>query len=100
MRRQSVKHRAEHARYVKFVRELAAESDRCEVGPLISVVDHGYRDCTLTMQGLHHLQKRSAGGALIDRANVLRSCNPCNSYVENEPILARQAGLVRRAWVP
>ena len=96
LRPRSVKASAEHRRYLAFVAELAAESDSCEVGPLWSKVDPTWRGCLGRMSGLHHLRKRSAGGALMDRANVLRSCSPCNGLVEDRPDLAHSAGLVIR----
>lgn len=93
LRPRSAKKEAEHRRYLRFVAELADQSPWCEVGPLIARVDPRWRGCTRRMGGLHHLRKRSAGGGLMDRANVLRSCNPCNGWVEDNPALAKQAGL-------
>lgn len=91
----SVKREREHRAYLVFVAELADESTACEVCPLIATVLPSWRGCWGQMQGLHHLRKRSQGGAVMDRANVLRSCNSGNGWVEDWPVLARQAGLVR-----
>ncbi len=96
IRSRSKKKQAEHRLYLQFVAELEAESPWCEVGPFISTVNLAYRGCTRRMQGLHHLRKRSAGGAEMDRANVLRSCNTCNGWVEDHPEQARRANLVIR----
>lgn len=93
LRSRSKKATAQHAEYLRFVGRLAAESDICEVCPIISRADPGWRGCTHYMQGLHHLRKRSAGGDLMDPANVLRSCNNGNGWVEDHPKLAKHIGL-------
>lgn len=85
--------------YGDFVALRLARSHRCEVGPLIAPVDP-LHDCTRRATGLHHLRKRSAGGRIKSRLNTLRSCDPCNGWVEMFPRLAREAHLVLRPGDP
>lgn len=98
LRARSVKREREHrTEYLPLVRQMAAESTACELGPLLRAVDGSWRGCGGVMSGLHHLAKRSAGGALSDRGNVMRACSPCNGFVEDHPLLAHEAGLVLRS---
>jgi hypothetical protein len=102
MRTVSRKRASLQRRYSSFVSAMLAVDKRCEVGPRIRRAIHHYRGCRRTATGLHHLRKRSAGGALCDPDNVMRSCDPCNVWVEDHPRLARDLGLVVRegdsAW--
>jgi hypothetical protein len=79
--------------YAEFVATQLALSDRCEVGPVIRTADPLWSGCRGRAQGLHHLRKRSASGALVSRANTLRACNPCNGWPEDFPTLAKAVGL-------
>lgn len=87
-------------KYVAFVAGMLAVNDRCEVGRKILSVDSSYRGCLGRADGLHHLRKRSAQGALIDPSNTRRCCSPCNLWVEMEPERAHKAGLVVREGDP
>ena len=80
--------------YIAFSKALRAAYPRCQIEwPLY---------CTGASEGVHHVIKRSAGGALKpgDLADeqgqvFLASCNPCNRAVEDNPIDARLRGLVK-----
>lgn len=87
-------------KYVAFVAGMLAVDDRCEVGRKILSVDCKYRGCTRRATGLHHLRKKSSQGALMEPDNVLRSCDPCNGWVEDHDERARKAGLVVRSGDP
>lgn len=101
MRAVSAKRERELVIYRRFVAKLAEDDPTCHVGPRISLVDRTWRGCTRWMDGLHHLQKRSANRSrLLDPTNVLRSCSPCNGWVEDHPELAIEAGLVTRPGDP
>jgi hypothetical protein len=80
--------------YGEWVRTQLRADSRCHVGPMIRSVAPGWRGCTGRAQGMHHLRKQSAGGVRISEANTLRSCNPCNGWVEDHPDEAEEAGLV------
>ena len=44
----------------------------------------------------HELLKTSQGGSRVDMKNVVPLCNYHNGLIEDEPVMARQLGLVRR----
>ena len=95
MRARSVKRaRFYRTERVPLVVEMLAESPWCELGDRIWRVAPRWRGCTREAIGLHELRKRGQGGSLTDRANLLRCCGPCNSWVEDHPNLAHEAGLV------
>jgi hypothetical protein len=83
-------------RYSTFVAGMLAVSPRCEVGPRIRRMVVHYRGCRRQASGLHHLRKRSAGGALCEPDNVMRCCDPCNGWIEDHPRQALELGLVVR----
>lgn len=84
---------------VPLVRSMFAESPWCELGERIATVDEDHV-CTRRAEGLHELRKRSAGGSMTNRANLLRACNACNGWVENFPRLAHWVRLVVREGDP
>ena len=47
---------------------------------------------------LHERVKRSAAGPLADPTNVLRSCPPCNTWIEDNPGPAWMLGLSLHGW--
>lgn len=53
--------------------------------------------CTTYTEGLHERRKQSAGGSLVKPANLVPACNPCNSWVEDNPTEARSLGLAVRS---
>lgn len=96
MRAQSSRQATLHRRYRSFVAGMMAESTRCEVGLRIRRLVVHYRGCQKRATGLHHLRKRSAGGALCDPDNVVRCCDACNGWIEDHPHDALMIGLVVR----
>jgi hypothetical protein len=97
MRHRSIKMaRVYRQERVPLVKEMLAENPNCELFNRIRRVDPGYRSCHRHAIGLHELKKRSAGGSITDRDNVLRCCGPCNSFIEDSPDLAWRCGLVMR----
>lgn len=61
-----------HKEYKKIVIEMLLKSKKCEIHSPV---------CTKIAQGLHHMKKR--GAFLLDKRFLKRSCNNCNSYLEN-----------------
>ena len=53
--------------------------------------------CRAVATGLHEIQKRSAHPGnhdlLLDPSNLLRACGPCNTWVEDNTLLAQKLGL-------
>jgi hypothetical protein len=71
----SVKRMAEERLYKKQLKEILAENPNCEIKS---------PGCTKVATGLHHLQKRSPKN-YRKRENLIRACNNCNLFVENNP---------------
>lgn len=82
---------------VPLTRAMLDEDPWCGMAFSIRRVAGDYADCQLRAIGLHEIRKRSQGGSMLDRANLVRACSPCNSWVEDHPDLAYAAGLVARA---
>lgn len=65
-----------------YIQSLAAAGVRCEIGPILAEL--GIRgQCTGRLEGLHERRKRSAGGSLVNRLNLVPACNGCNGYLED-----------------
>lgn len=83
--KKSEKRKTEEKEYKKIVKEMFAESNKCELNvPGI---------CMVKAQGLHHMRKRT-GKNYLDRKYLKRACNPCNLFCETNPIEAMKLGLV------
>ena len=72
----SLKRKAEEKLYNRQKKEMLEENPFCEIK--IPGV------CTKVATGLHHLQKRSPTN-YRKRENLVRSCNECNLFIENNP---------------
>lgn len=82
---------------IPMIEELVEAGARCEIGPvLIKTGLSGGTNCRGRIEGLHELRKRSAGGSLVNPDNLVPACNPCNTWVEDNPDDAHVLGLVLR----
>jgi len=93
VRRISPKRQATIGEYRAFQLTVFQErGDRCEA-QLPSI-------CATRGDQLHHIVKRSQGGPLIARENVLIVCMYCHAWIENNPAKAKILGLSRsRNWL-
>lgn len=80
--KKSAKRKIDHKEYVKIVKEMLKENIWCEIGEV---------GCQLEATGLHHKQKRLPSN-FLDRDNLMRACNNCNTWVENNPLEAIEKG--------
>jgi len=97
--------RADFMREVRApqVAALVKAGATCELGFIVnraSALMDGPAVCTKRIGGLHELRKRSAGGSLVNPANLRPACNSCNGWVEDHPKEAHQLGLVCREGDP
>lgn len=86
---------------VPLITALIEAGFSCEISPVLE--HYGCDDskhCRGKIEGLHELRKRSAGGSLVNRQNLIPACNWCNSWVEDNPLLAHEWGLVVREGDP
>lgn len=79
----NAKRMAQQRLYRKIVKEMLSENPRCEIKA---------PGCTGIAEGLQHKIKRSPKN-LLDRKNLLRSCNSCNTWIENNPLQAIAMGV-------
>jgi len=69
---------------VPLVESMIEDERGCEVGAILHAAGFS-AGCTGQISGLHERRKRSAGGSLINRTNLLASCTLCNDYIEDHP---------------
>lgn len=86
----SVKRMAQQRLYRKIVKEMLEEDPRCEIKA---------PGCTGIAEGLQHKVKRSSKN-LLNRKNLLRSCNSCNKWIENNPLEAIAMGVSETKFKP
>ena len=86
----SVKRMAQQRLYRKIVKEMIEEDPRCEIKA---------PGCTGIAEGLQHKVKRTSKN-LLNRKNLLRSCNSCNTWIENHPLEAIAMGVSETKFKP
>ena len=86
----NVKRMAQQRLYRKIVKEMLEEDNRCEVKA---------PGCTGIAQGLQHKVKRSSKN-LLNRKDLLRSCNHCNLWIEENPLQAIAMGVSETKFKP
>lgn len=109
MRRRSAKQRAVYAGSegvegrADFVARILAERPTCEAGPIIA----GWAflqarlprsHCSIGASEVHEVLRRSAGGDILDDANVLSICARCHRWTHANPKEARTLGLLKSRY--
>jgi hypothetical protein len=73
----------------------------CQFGKVVRfagvAVPMSFLSCFGEVNG-HEILKTSQGGSRVDMDNVVPLCNYHNGLIEDEPVMARQLGLVRHSW--
>ena len=54
--------------------------------------------CTMTPSDVHEIVPRSAGGSILDPANVLALCRPCHHYITVNPAFGYEHGFLAHSW--
>jgi len=83
IRRFSKKRQKLQREYRKIVSKAMSESIECEVKA---------PGCMYESNGMHHKQKRSVKN-IIKLDNLVRCCANCQTYIEENPVWARNAGM-------
>lgn len=78
--------------------QLEVDPRACQLGP--GFARHGLHLCAGRATCWHELRKRSSQGSILNPANLMASCVPCNDLVECEPDVARSLGYVLREGDP
>lgn len=103
--RESAKYAKEREQRRALVKALQdAGLWECQIGPVLrhayvtdkAPVSLGDLDCFDAPSGIHERRKRSANGSLTMLANLMPACSFHNQWVEREPEIAHQLGLVVR----
>jgi hypothetical protein len=76
--------------YVKIVKSMLAENPNCEIK---------MEGCQTKATGLHHKQKRGPKN-FLDRANLMRSCDNCQLFVELNSKTALSKGFTISRFKP
>lgn len=56
--------------------------------------------CTGASVDVHEVLRRSAGGDIVDDANVRALCRPCHDWIHTHPREARRLGLLASRFAP
>lgn len=72
-----------------LVAEALADRPRCELQ---------FPGCWGEATCVDEIKQRSRGGSIVDPANTVPSCGPCNTYKEDHPGEAEARGLSRHSW--
>lgn len=81
-----------------FVARILAERPLCEAGARITWAP----SCggTAASEDVHEMLRRSAGGSIVDDANVLAVCRRDHQTIHQHPKEARAAGLLLSRFAP
>lgn len=97
----------------EFVARILRERPRCEaglkIGAYLAVAEHAIEPpsimplvlwvrCTMRSVDVHERLPRSAGGSILDDANVVATCRACHSWVHTHQTAARSIGLLRSRY--
>lgn len=85
----SKKREKKQREYRKIVKEMLSKDARCKINSPV---------CTGIAQGLHHIVKRSPKN-LIDKNNLIPSCNRCNGFVEQNIDWAIEGGFIKSKYL-
>lgn len=77
-----------------FVARILAERPACQACPRIAAIDWAVAArCGRRSVDVHELLARSAGGSILDDANVLAVCRSAHDWIGDHPLEALALGL-------
>lgn len=82
----------------EFVAEVLAEQPFCQACKVFASFDKKSTFIHNKSTDVHELVRRSQGGSILDKKNVIAVCRPCHTRIGNEPKLAFDLGLAKHAW--
>ncbi len=101
---------------IAFRKRILKERPLCEAGEKIGSLMASVKVLALTPDGkdfttiriwehcqrrsrdVHEILSRSAGGSILDPANVVATCRKCHDFVHQHPALAESLGLRRSRY--
>lgn len=98
MRHRSKKKEAEYRLRRPLVARLLEEKPWCEA--CVKFAEH---DGLTTYKrnrssDIHEIVRRSQGGSILDKENLMAVCRPCHTRIGNHPQLAFDLGLAKHGW--
>lgn len=98
MRYRSKKQEALYKKRRPLVAEMLREQPACEAciirGTYLGQSTVNQRPAT----DVHELVRRSQGGSILDRKNLITICRPCHTWVTSHPLEAEALGLHLPGW--
>lgn len=89
IKRRSAKREALYAEHRRpLIQSLNDRGVGCLICPLLREAGLATR-CGGGIEGMHERRKRSAGGSLVNPANLIPACNWSNGWIEDNPAEAR-----------
>ena len=80
-----------------FVARILGERPTCEACPPIAAWADAWRCCPAPTE-VHEILRRSAGGDILDEANVLAVCHSAHRWIHSHPKEARTLGLLKSRY--
>lgn len=81
-----------------FVVRILAERPQCEACPRIGLLLEGHAGRPHRSTEVHELLRRSAGGSIVDEANVVAVCRNGHHWIHQNPKEAMAIGLLRSRY--
>lgn len=98
MRYRSNKKSKEYVERRKVVGEMLERFPFCQACPVFAEYDQKVTYVRNRSVDVHELKRRSQGGSIVDKENLLCVCRPCHNRIGNFPQLAFDLGLSIHGW--
>lgn len=98
MRYRSNKKSKEYVERRKVVGEMLERFPFCQACPVFAEYDQKVTYVRNRSVDVHELKRRSQGGSIVDKENLLCVCRPCHNRIGNFPKLAFDLGLSIHGW--
>jgi 5-methylcytosine-specific restriction endonuclease McrA len=82
----------------KIVAEMLSEFPLCFACPVFAQHDGAVTFIHQKSVDVHELVRRSQGGSILERDNLVTVCRKCHTRIGNEPALAFSLGLAKHSW--
>jgi len=98
MRYRSKKKSQEYVERRKVVAEMLGEFPYCQACPVFAAHDEKVTYKRNPSVDVHELKRRSQGGSILDKDNLLCVCRGCHDRIGRFPQLAFDLGLSVHGW--
>lgn len=82
----------------KVVSEMLLEFPLCFACPIFAKHDGLSTFIHRNSVDIHELVRRSQGGSILDKDNLVSVCRQCHTRIGNEPSLSFSLGLAKHLW--